>query len=90
MPRAVLLTTLGLAAVAGVLGFMLGRQQVTLDSTQVIEAVAQRHVAAHGGALTDCVGLPGEGSAVFYVRCGATLYAVDSWGRISRVLEDGI
>lgn len=90
MPRAVLITTASLTVLAGLLGFWLGQRQVTLDSAAVINAVAQAHVAAHGGHVTDCVGLPGIDGAVFHVRCDQRLYAVDRVGRVRVVAEDGI
>ena len=90
MPRAVLITTATLVVLAGLGGFWLGQRQVTLDTGAVIRAVAQAHVATHGGQITDCVGLPGQGTAVFHVRCGAMLYAVDRLGRVRHVVEGGI
>ena len=90
MPRSVLITTATLVVLAGLGGFWLGQRQVTLDSSAVIEAVAQRHVEMHGGALTDCLGLPGDGRAVFHVRCADRLYAVDRLGRVRLIEEDGI
>ncbi|MEM7632018.1 MAG: hypothetical protein AAF822_08875 [Pseudomonadota bacterium] len=90
MPRSVLITTATLVLLAGLGGYWLGQRQVTLDSSAVITAVAQRHVDAHGGQITDCLGLPGEGRAVFHVRCGDMLYAVDRLGRVALVAEDGI
>ena len=90
MPRSVLITTATLVVLAGLGGFWLGQRQVTLDSGAVIEAVAQRHVDLHGGAVTECLGLPGEGSAVFHVRCADILYAVDRLGRVRVIEESGI
>ncbi|MEL6888424.1 MAG: hypothetical protein AAFO86_06920 [Pseudomonadota bacterium] len=90
MPRSVLISTATLVVLAGLGGFWLGQRQVTLDSSTVIEAVAHRHVEMYGGALTDCLGLPGEGRAVFHVRCVDRLYAVDRLGRVRLIEEDGI
>ena len=90
MPRSVLNTTATLVVLAGIGGFWLGQRQVTLESGAVITAVAEQHVATHGGQITDCVGLPGEGAAVFHVRCPGVLYAVDRLGRVREVVEDGI
>ncbi len=90
MPRSVLITTATLVVLAAMGGYWLGQRQVTLDTSAVIEAVAGRHVELYGGEVTDCLGLPGAGSAVFYVRCGAMLYAVDRLGRVRLQAEDGI
>ena len=84
MPRSVLITTATLTLIAGLAGFWLGQRQVTLDASGVIEAVAERHGSG------DCVGFPGEGDAVFVVRCDAVTYAVDRLGRITLVEEGGI
>ena len=90
MPRQVVITTATLVVLAALGGFWLGQRQVTLDASGVIEAVADAHVAAHGGARTQCVGWPGDDNAVFHVRCAGTLYAVDRLGRIAVVDEGGI
>ena len=90
MPRSVLITTATLVVLAALGGFWLGQRQVSLDTTGVIEAVAARHVAVHGGALTDCLGWPAEGRAIFHVRCGAVLYEVDPLGRVVIATEEGI
>lgn len=90
MPRSVFITTATLVLLAGLGGYWLGQRQVTLDSSAVIEAVAQQHVQMHGGQVTDCLGLPGEGTAVFHVRCGEILYAVDRLGRVRMVEDSGI
>ena len=85
MPRSVLITTATLVVIAGALGYWLGQRQVTLDATGVIEAVAEQH-----GNGADCVGWPGEGAAVFMVRCDTVTYAVDRFGRVSVVTGEGI
>lgn len=85
MPRSVIITTSTLVVIAGLVGFWLGQRQVTLDASGVIEAVAAQH-----GSDADCVGWPGEGAAVFMVRCDAVTYAVDRFGRVSRIEEGGI
>ncbi|WP_299612097.1 hypothetical protein [uncultured Tateyamaria sp.] len=90
MPRQVVITTATLVVLAALGGFWLGQRQVTLDASGVIEAVADVHVAEHGGDTSQCVGWPGDASAVFYVRCASTLYAVDRLGRASVVEEGGI
>ena len=90
MPRSVLITTASLTILAGGLGYWLGQRQVTLDSSAVIEAVAARHIAEHGGRTEDCIGLPGEGRAVFYVQCANLTYAVDRLGRVRLIEEGGI
>ncbi|MEM6760508.1 MAG: hypothetical protein AAF601_13615 [Pseudomonadota bacterium] len=88
MPRSVLITTASLTILAGALGFWFGQRQVTLDSSAVIQAVAERHISEHGGRIEDCIGLPGQGRAVFHVQCAQTTYAVDRLGRV-RLIEDG-
>ncbi|WP_223424888.1 hypothetical protein [Tateyamaria pelophila] len=90
MPRSVLITTATLVVIAALGGFWLGQRQVTLDATGVIEAVAAIHEDTHGGNASDCVGWPGKGRVVFHVRCAGMLYAVDRFGRVEIVLEDGI
>ena len=88
MPRQVLITTATLVVLAALGGYWLGQRQVTLDASGVIEAVADAHVALHGGSRRDCVGWPGEQETVFYVRCAGALYAVDRWGQTTRVKEE--
>ncbi|WP_415920912.1 hypothetical protein [Tateyamaria sp. SN6-1] len=90
MPRSVLITTATLVVLAGLGGYWLGQRQVTLDSSAIIMAVAERHVAQHGGRVTDCIGLPGADGAVFHVRCLERLYAVDRLGRVREIAETGI
>ncbi|KIC48478.1 hypothetical protein [Tateyamaria sp. ANG-S1] len=89
MPRQVIITTAVLVVLAALGGFWLGQRQVTLDASGVIEAVADAHVAQHGGDRSQCVGWPGEDGAVFYVRCAGILYAVDRWGSLSVVDQEG-
>ncbi|WP_299200661.1 hypothetical protein [uncultured Tateyamaria sp.] len=89
MPRQVIITTATLVVLAALGGFWLGQRQVNLDATGVIKAVADAHVATHGGDRSQCVGWPGDDSAVFLVRCGALLYAVDRWGRVSLIDQEG-
>lgn len=90
MPRQVVITTAALVVLAALGGFWLGQRQVALDASGVIEAVADAHVAEHGGDRSQCVGWPGDDTAVFFVRCAAILYAVDLLGRMSVVEEGGI
>ena len=89
MPRQVVMTTAALVVLAALGGFWLGQRQVSVDASGVIEAVADAHVATHGGDRRECVGWPGDDNAVFFVRCGASLYAVDRWGRVSVVDQEG-
>ncbi|WP_299625541.1 hypothetical protein [uncultured Tateyamaria sp.] len=88
MPRSVLITTSTLVLLAALGGYWLGQRQLTLEASGVIEAVATLHAQMHGVDTADCAGWPGEGGAVFQVRCGVTLYQVDRMGRTS-VVEDG-
>ncbi|WP_299725111.1 hypothetical protein [uncultured Tateyamaria sp.] len=88
MPRSVLITTSVLVVLAGMAGFWLGQRQVTLDATGIINAVAARHVAEHGGAVTDCLGWAGEGAHVFRVKCGDVTYHVDRFGAVRVAPED--
>ncbi|MEM8655372.1 MAG: hypothetical protein AAGF36_11545 [Pseudomonadota bacterium] len=90
MPRQVVITTATLVVLAALGGFWLGQRQVTLDASGVIGAVADAHVATHGGERSQCVGWPGDETSVFMVRCGAHLYAVYRWGRVSVVEGAGI
>jgi hypothetical protein len=90
MPRSVLITTATLVVLAALGGFWLGQRQVTLDTTGIINTVAARHVAEHGGAVTDCLGWPGEGAVVFQVKCGDVTYHVDRLGRVARAPEGGL
>ncbi len=90
MPRSVLITTSVLVLLAGVAGFWLGQRQVDLDVTGIINAVAQRHVAEHGGVPGDCVGWQGSGRVVFQVKCGDVTYHVDRFGGISIAPKEGI
>lgn len=89
MPRQVVITTASLVVLAALGGFWLGQRQVTLDASGVIEAVADAHVAAHGGDRIECVGWPGDERAVFFVRCATSLYAVDRWGQVALIEEGG-
>ncbi|WP_299042605.1 hypothetical protein [uncultured Tateyamaria sp.] len=89
MPRQVVITTATLVVLAALVGYWLGQRQVTVDASGVIEAVADAHVADHGGDRAQCVGWPGREDAVFHVRCGAMLYAVDRWGRVTRMQQEG-
>lgn len=90
MPRSVLITTSVLVLLAALGGFWLGQRQVTLDTTGIINAVAARHVAQHGGAVTDCLGWEGVGAVVFQVKCGTVTYHVDRLSRISTAPKDEI
>ncbi|MEL6465360.1 MAG: hypothetical protein AAFQ58_10370 [Pseudomonadota bacterium] len=90
MPRQVVITTATLVVLAALGGFWLGQRQVTLDVSGVIAAVADAHVAKHGGDRSQCVAWPGEEASVFLVRCGAFLYAVDRWGRMSMIEDAGL
>jgi len=88
MPRQVVITTAALVILAALGGFWLGQRQANLGATGVINAVADVHVATHGGDRNQCVGWPADDNAVFFVRCAAMLYAVDGWGNVS-VLDQG-
>mmetsp|Transcript_22728 Transcript_22728/g.37585 ORF Transcript_22728/g.37585 Transcript_22728/m.37585 type:complete len:91 (+) Transcript_22728:1112-1384(+) len=90
MPRAVLITTSTLVVLAALGGYWLGQRQVTLDASGVIEAVAAHHAQTHGGEAAQCAGWPGEGKAVFRVRCGGVLYEVGALGQVRLVAEEGI
>ena len=90
MPRSVLITTSVLVVLAGLAGFWLGQRQVDLDTSGIINAVAARHVAEHGGALSDCVGWQGQGAVVFQVTCGALTYHVDRFGQVTLAPEGGL
>ena len=90
MPRSVLITTSVLVVLAGLAGFWLGQRQVPLDASGIINAVAARHVAEHGGDKTACLGWAGDGAAVFQVRCGDVTYHVDRFGGISVAPEEEI
>ncbi|WP_299549809.1 hypothetical protein [uncultured Tateyamaria sp.] len=89
MPLQVVITTATLVVLAALGGFWLGQRQVTLDASGVIEAVADAHVVQHGGDRSQCVGWPGDDRAVFFVRCAASLYSVDRWGRVSLIDQGG-
>ena len=88
MPRPVLITTSVLVVVAALAGFWLGQRQVDLDTKGIINAVAERHVAEHGGSVTDCLGWAGEGARVFQVTCGDVTYQVDRFGTV-RIAPEG-
>ena len=89
MPRAVLLSTGLLAALAAGLGLWLqGRAQIG-DPSGLIEQVAAHHVAQHGGDETACMGWLTETGIMVEVRCDGTLYAIDADGRIAVLREDG-
>lgn len=90
MPRSVLITTSVLVVLAGIAGFWLGQRQVTLDTTGIINAVAARHVAEHGGDVTACLGWVGENGSLFDVKCGDVTYNVDRFGNVSVAVEGGI
>mgnify|MGYP001820037637 CR=1 FL=1 len=90
MPRSVLITTSVLVILAGLAGFWLGQRQVDLDTSGIINAVAARHIAEHGGALSDCVGWQGEGAVVFRVTCGELTYHVDRFGQVTLAPEGGL
>ena len=85
MPRSVVITTTTLVLIAGLAGYWLGKQPVTLNASSVIEAVAERH----RGNASDCAGWPVEGASVLMVRCDATTYAVDRFGRVTLVEDEG-
>ncbi|WP_299280365.1 hypothetical protein [uncultured Tateyamaria sp.] len=90
MPRSVLITTAGLVLVAALGGYWLGQRQLDLDATDVINAVAARHMAEHGGADTACLGWAGTGEVVFQVRCDDVVYHVDRFGTVRLAPEGGI
>ncbi|GGX56949.1 hypothetical protein GCM10007385_27180 [Tateyamaria omphalii] len=89
MPRQIVITTASLVVLAAFGGFWLGQRQVNVDASDVIAAVADAHVAKHGGDRRLCVGWPGDDGVVFFVRCVASLYAVDRWGRVSEIDQEG-
>lgn len=90
MPRSVLITTSVLVVLAGLAGFWLGQRQVDLDATGIINAVAARHVAEHGGSEAECLGWQGEGAVVFQVKCGDITYHVDRFGGVTVAPEGGL
>ncbi|MEP1963810.1 hypothetical protein [Tateyamaria sp.] len=90
MPRSVLITTSVLVLLAGVAGFWLGQRQVASDATGIINAVAARHIAEHGGLAADCIGWQEAGAAIFHVRCGDMSYHVDHFGIVSVAPENDI
>lgn len=69
LPRGVRVVMGVLAAVAAVLGVVAG-SNATITETDVINAGAALYVAETGAAVTDCVGLPGDGIVWITVRCG--------------------
>jgi hypothetical protein len=84
------ITTAVLVGLAALGGFRLGQQKLQFEDTGgVIEAVAKRHVAEHGGKITDCLGWLVESGDLLNVRCGQVLYRVDRLGRIYELDEGG-
>lgn len=85
MPRAVLMVTLALCAVAAGLGVFLGTRPLVTE-TQVIEAGAAMYVKETGGTARDCIGVPGNGQVWIEVRCGESselrTYLFDRGGRL--------
>ena len=83
LPRSVLVVIACLALIAGALGLLAGTN-AGVTETDVINAGAALYVAETGGAVTDCVGLPGSGSVWIEVRCGdetaARAYLFDDQG----------
>lgn len=86
MPRAVFLTTLSLAALAGLVGFWLGQQRAGDDISGLINAVAQSHMDRYGGDRSSCLGWVIEGDDTLRVTCGPHEYRVDRRGRVTEVL----
>ena len=82
MPRSVLVMTAVLTALAGVLGFGLGRMWEPLDETHVITRMAKAHVAKHGGALSDCVAVPGTGDVWLRIVCAGHAYELNARGTV--------
>lgn len=90
MPRVIVLSVVGLVAVAAGLGLLLGKRAVTTTETDVIEQVAARYVAETGAALTDCAARPAASTGLWLVvACAGHEYFVDRFGRIVDVTRPG-
>lgn len=90
MGRAILFSTGTLCLLAAFVGFRLGQQKLHFhDATGVIEAVAAQHVETYGGTATECLGWLNDAGDLLNVRCGAMLYQVTPFGRITEIMEDG-
>lgn len=87
MPRPVLITTLALAALAGLAGFWLGLNRNPDDISGLVNSVARAHIATHGGTTEACIGWVIEGEEFLRVTCGTHEYRIDRQGRVLKVAE---
>lgn len=92
MPRSVLLTTLALSALAALGGYTLGVQhnRQVQDLSGLVNAVAEAHVAEHGGDVATCMGWVVEGEDMPRVRCGDVVYRIDATGTAIPIAKPGI
>ncbi len=88
LPRPVLWAMVALSLGAGVLGYVNGNRVADLSETDAINVYARLYAQDTGGALTDCVAVPGQGRVWLIVRCGsgreARRYSVARDGRLLR------
>ncbi len=90
MTRSVLYTTAALVVLAALGGFRLGLQQGDLaDASGLIERVAAKYEAEHGGDPMVCFGWLNADGDLLNVRCDGVRYEVDRFGQISEVTGDG-
>lgn len=69
-PRRLWWGVAGLSLCASVLGFVTGRDVASLSETEAVRAYAAVYARETGGAVTDCLGMPGVGDVWLIVRCG--------------------
>ena len=91
MPTSAILMTAALCGTAAVLGLWLGSRAMPSEG-DAIAVGAALYVEETGGAATDCVGLPAEGTAWIEVRCagvnGLFVYVFDR--RVRLMPDSGV
>ncbi len=85
MSRAIVMSTLFLAALAAVGGYFLGKQSVSMDESTVIHSVIRSHLETHGGQAEDCIAVPGRDAVWIRVLCGTQNYDLDHRGQVIKL-----
>ena len=82
MSRGIVLSTVFLATLAAIGGYILGTRHATLDESAVINAVVRAHLDTYGGRPDDCIAVPGRGQIWLRVTCNQVSYDVNRRGAI--------